>query len=169
MFLVVVRAVYALGGLASGFAQNDELDALCGTAFVTSPRVLVGKSMKGWKEIEYEDVRDNCITVCHMENLDPFGIHTEDPIVVSPSQLRTLSDVDYSMDASHDWHYSNVVWHLGVVGEHNIRCALKSSRSVRVSFAPPHWLPSQPATPSHSWSPNSASTSRSGFTEILPR
>ncbi|KAF8953664.1 carbamoyl-phosphate synthetase large subunit-like protein [Flammula alnicola] len=96
---VIVRAAYALGGLGSGFAQNEaQLRALCSKAFATSPQVLVEKSMKGWKEIEYEvvrDCRDNCITVCNMENFDPLGIHTGDSIVVAPSQ--TLDDSDYNM------------------------------------------------------------------------
>ncbi|KDN37490.1 hypothetical protein RSAG8_10152, partial [Rhizoctonia solani AG-8 WAC10335] len=122
-FPVIVRAAYALGGLGSGFAQNQEqLDALCGKAFATSPQVLVEKSMKGWKEIEYEvvrDCRDNCITVCNMENFDPLGIHTGDSIVVAPSQ--TLSDQDYNMLRT---TAINVIRHLGVVGECNIQYAL---------------------------------------------
>lgn len=120
---VIVRAAYALGGLGSGFAQNEaQLKALCGKAFATSPQVLVEKSMKGWKEIEYEvvrDCRDNCITVCNMENFDPLGIHTGDSIVVAPSQ--TLSDVDYNMLRT---TAINVIRHLGVVGECNIQYAL---------------------------------------------
>ncbi|KAI9152608.1 Carbamoyl-phosphate synthase [Blastocladiella emersonii ATCC 22665] len=120
---VIVRAAYALGGLGSGFAENDEqLAALCATAFASSPQVLVEKSMKGWKEIEYEVVRDcndNCITVCNMENFDPLGIHTGDSIVVAPSQ--TLSDEDYNMLRT---TAVNVIRHLGVVGECNIQYAL---------------------------------------------
>ncbi|KAJ2935773.1 hypothetical protein H1R20_g1321, partial [Candolleomyces eurysporus] len=120
---VIVRAAYALGGLGSGFAQNEEqLRALCDKAFATSPQVLVEKSMKGWKEIEYEvvrDCRDNCITVCNMENFDPLGIHTGDSIVVAPSQ--TLSDADYNMLRT---TAVNVIRHLGVVGECNIQYAL---------------------------------------------
>ncbi|KAI0337865.1 carbamoyl-phosphate synthase [Trametopsis cervina] len=120
---VIVRAAYALGGLGSGFAQNEEqLKALCSKAFATSPQVLVEKSMKGWKEIEYEvvrDCRDNCITVCNMENFDPLGIHTGDSIVVAPSQ--TLSDADYNMLRT---TAINVIRHLGVVGECNIQYAL---------------------------------------------
>ncbi|KAI0262027.1 carbamoyl-phosphate synth [Gloeopeniophorella convolvens] len=120
---VIVRAAYALGGLGSGFAQNEaQLKALCAKAFATSPQVLVEKSMKGWKEIEYEvvrDCRDNCITVCNMENFDPLGIHTGDSIVVAPSQ--TLSDVDYNMLRT---TAINVIRHLGVVGECNIQYAL---------------------------------------------
>ena len=142
-FPVIVRAAYALGGLGSGFAQNeDQLRALCAKAFATSPQVLVEKSMKGWKEIEYEVVRDcrnNCITVCNMEvgdlgpvhrssmeahgfsgqNFDPLGIHTGDSIVVAPSQ--TLSDSDYNMLRT---TAINVVRHLGVIGECNIQYAL---------------------------------------------
>ncbi|KAF5378956.1 hypothetical protein D9757_008752 [Collybiopsis confluens] len=122
-FPVIVRAAYALGGLGSGFAQNvDQLKALCSKAFATSPQVLVEKSMKGWKEIEYEvvrDCRDNCITVCNMENFDPLGIHTGDSIVVAPSQ--TLSDTDYNMLRT---TAINVIRHLGVVGECNIQYAL---------------------------------------------
>ena len=93
---LIVRAAYALGGLGSGFCDNDEqLEELCTKAFSFSPQVLVEKSLKGWKEIEYEVVRDkydNCITVCNMENFDPLGIHTGESIVVAPSQ--TLSNKD---------------------------------------------------------------------------
>ncbi|KAI1787477.1 hypothetical protein LXA43DRAFT_1028840 [Ganoderma leucocontextum] len=120
---VIIRAAYALGGLGSGFAQDgQQLKALCSKAFATSPQVLVEKSMKGWKEIEYEvvrDCRDNCITVCNMENFDPLGIHTGDSIVVAPSQ--TLSDADYNMLRT---TAINVIRHLGVVGECNIQYAL---------------------------------------------
>jgi carbamoyl-phosphate synthase/aspartate carbamoyltransferase len=122
-FPVIVRAAYALGGLGSGFADNEkELIDLCNKAFATSPQVLVERSMKGWKEIEYEVVRDafdNCITVCNMENFDPLGIHTGDSIVVAPSQ--TLSDEDYNMLRT---TAVNVIRHLGVVGECNIQYAL---------------------------------------------
>ena len=122
-FPVIVRAAYALGGLGSGFAHNEQqLLELCTKAFATSPQVLVEKSMKGWKEIEYEvvrDARDNCITVCNMENFDPLGIHTGDSIVVAPSQ--TLSDEDYNMLRT---TAVNVIRHLGVVGECNIQYAL---------------------------------------------
>ncbi|BGP44932.1 Carbamoyl-phosphate synthase [Rhodotorula kratochvilovae] len=120
---VIVRAAFALGGLGSGFANNDqELIELCTKAFATSSQVLVERSMKGWKEIEYEvvrDCRDNCITVCNMENFDPLGIHTGDSIVVAPSQ--TLSDSDYNMLRT---TAVNVIRHLGVVGECNIQYAL---------------------------------------------
>ena len=122
-FPVIVRAAYALGGLGSGFADNEEqLIDLCNKAFAASPQVLVERSMKGWKEIEYEvvrDCRDNCITVCNMENFDPLGIHTGDSIVVAPSQ--TLSDEDYNMLRT---TAVNVIRHLGVVGECNIQYAL---------------------------------------------
>ncbi|KAI9318188.1 hypothetical protein BX666DRAFT_2026596 [Dichotomocladium elegans] len=120
---VICRAAYALGGLGSGFAENEEeLIQLCHKAFAISPQVLIEKSMKGWKEIEYEVVRDcqdNCITVCNMENFDPLGIHTGDSIVVAPSQ--TLSDEDYHMLRT---TAVNVIRHLGVVGECNIQYAL---------------------------------------------
>ncbi|KAK2786385.1 hypothetical protein FQN52_007842 [Onygenales sp. PD_12] len=122
-FPVIVRAAYALGGLGSGFAENeDQLRELCLKAFAASPQVLIERSMKGWKEIEYEvvrDARDNCITVCNMENFDPLGIHTGDSIVVAPSQ--TLSDEDYNMLRT---TAVNVIRHLGVVGECNIQYAL---------------------------------------------
>ncbi|KAI9271295.1 hypothetical protein BY458DRAFT_586549 [Sporodiniella umbellata] len=120
---VICRAAFALGGLGSGFADNEkELVNLCNKAFAVSPQVLIEKSMKGWKEIEYEVVRDcqdNCITVCNMENFDPLGIHTGDSIVVAPSQ--TLSDEDYNMLRT---TAVNVIRHLGVVGECNIQYAL---------------------------------------------
>ena len=120
---VIIRAAYALGGLGSGFAENQEqLLDLCHKAFAASPQVLIERSMKGWKEIEYEVVRDahdNCITVCNMENFDPLGIHTGDSIVVAPSQ--TLSDEDYNMLRT---TAVRVIRHLGVVGECNIQYAL---------------------------------------------
>ncbi len=122
-FPVIVRAAYALGGLGSGFADDaEQLRELCTKAFAASPQVLIERSMKGWKEIEYEvvrDARDNCITVCNMENFDPLGIHTGDSIVVAPSQ--TLSDEDYNMLRT---TAVNVIRHLGVVGECNIQYAL---------------------------------------------
>ncbi|KAL9104551.1 MAG: hypothetical protein Q9163_000525 [Psora crenata] len=122
-FPVIIRAAYALGGLGSGFAENEQqLLELCDKAFAASPQVLIERSMKGWKEIEYEvvrDARDNCITVCNMENFDPLGIHTGDSIVVAPSQ--TLSDEDYNMLRT---TAVNVIRHLGVVGECNIQYAL---------------------------------------------
>jgi carbamoyl-phosphate synthase/aspartate carbamoyltransferase len=122
-FPVIIRAAYALGGLGSGFAENmEEYMELCNKAFAASPQILVERSMKGWKEIEYEVVRDcqdNCITVCNMENFDPLGIHTGDSIVVAPSQ--TLSDEDYNMLRT---TAVRVIRHLGVVGECNIQYAL---------------------------------------------
>jgi carbamoyl-phosphate synthase/aspartate carbamoyltransferase len=122
-FPVIIRAAYALGGLGSGFAENmDQYIDLCNKAFAASPQILVERSMKGWKEIEYEVVRDcqdNCITVCNMENFDPLGIHTGDSIVVAPSQ--TLSDEDYNMLRT---TAVRVIRHLGVVGECNIQYAL---------------------------------------------
>lgn len=122
-FPVIVRAAYALGGLGSGFAYDKkQLLELCTKAFAASPQVLIERSMKGWKEIEYEvvrDARDNCITVCNMENFDPLGIHTGDSIVVAPSQ--TLSDADYNMLRT---TAVNVIRHLGVIGECNIQYAL---------------------------------------------
>ena len=122
-FPVIIRAAYALGGLGSGFADDEaELIDLCNKAFAASPQVLIERSMKGWKEIEYEvvrDAQDNCITVCNMENFDPLGIHTGDSIVVAPSQ--TLSDEDYNMLRT---TAVNVIRHLGVVGECNIQYAL---------------------------------------------
>ena len=120
---VIIRAAYALGGLGSGFADNKEqLLDLCNKAFAASPQVLIERSMKGWKEVEYEVVRDahdNCITVCNMENFDPLGIHTGDSVVVAPSQ--TLSDEDYNMLRT---TAVRVIRHLGVVGECNIQYAL---------------------------------------------
>ena len=120
---VIIRAAFALGGLGSGFAEDEvQLGELCAKAFAVSPQVLIERSMKGWKEIEYEvvrDARDNCITVCNMENFDPLGIHTGDSIVVAPSQ--TLSDEDYNMLRT---TAVNVIRHLGVVGECNIQYAL---------------------------------------------
>ena len=120
---VIVRAAYALGGLGSGFAEDKaQLLDLCNKAFAASPQVLIERSMKGWKEIEYEVVRDahdSCITVCNMENFDPLGIHTGDSVVVAPSQ--TLSDEDYNMLRT---TAIKVIRHLGVVGECNIQYAL---------------------------------------------
>jgi carbamoyl-phosphate synthase / aspartate carbamoyltransferase / dihydroorotase len=122
-FPVIVRAAYALGGLGSGFAYNlDELRKLVQISFSHSPQVLVEKSLRGWKEVEYEVVRDawgNCITVCNMENFDPLGIHTGESIVVAPSQ--TLDNADYNMLRN---TAVKVVRHLGVVGECNIQYAL---------------------------------------------
>ena len=121
-FPVIVRAAYALGGLGSGFADNEEeLDALCEKAFSFSPQVLIEKSLKGWKEIEYEVVRDsydNCITVCNMENFDPLGIHTGESIVVAPSQ--TLSNSEYHKLRALS---IKIIRHIGIVGECNVQYA----------------------------------------------
>lgn len=121
---IIVRAAYALGGLGSGFADNaDELRDLSARSLTLSPQILVEKSLKGWKEAEYEVVRDasdNCITVCNMENFDPLGVHTGDSIVVSPSQ--TFSDEEYHMLRS---AAIKIVRHLGVVGECNVQYALQ--------------------------------------------
>ena len=123
---VIIRAAYALGGLGSGFATNDEeLTSLVVPALATSPQVLVEKSLKGWKEVEYEVMRDaegNVITICNMENFDPLGIHTGDSIVVCPSQ--TLSDEEYQIlrNAS-----QKIVTSFGVVGECNVQFALDPS------------------------------------------
>ena len=119
---IIVRAAYALGGLGSGFCNNDEeLHVLAEKALTYSPQLLIEKSLKGWKEIEYEVVRDkydNCITVCNMENFDPLGIHTGESIVVAPSQ--TLSN--------HEYHKLrqiaiSIVRHIGIVGECNVQYA----------------------------------------------
>lgn len=120
---VLVRAAFALGGKGSGFASNEEeLTELLNNAFAFSPQVLVEENLKGWKEIEYEVVRDaydNCITVCNMENLDPLGIHTGESIVVAPSQ--TLTNDEYHMLRE---IALKVIRHLGIVGECNIQYAL---------------------------------------------
>lgn len=119
---VIVRAAYALGGLGSGFCDNDaELTRLVEKALSFAPQVLVEKSLKGWKEVEYEVVRDrydNCITVCNMENFDPLGIHTGESIVVAPSQ--TLSNDDYHFLRS---LAIKIVRHVGIVGECNVQYA----------------------------------------------
>uniref|UniRef100_A0A667ZB66 Multifunctional protein CAD n=1 Tax=Myripristis murdjan TaxID=586833 RepID=A0A667ZB66_9TELE len=120
---VLVRSAFALGGLGSGFANNrEELTSLVTSAFAHTSQVLVDKSLKGWKEIEYEVVRDaydNCVTVCNMENIDPLGIHTGESIVVAPSQ--TLNDREYHMLRN---TAIKVIRHLGIVGECNIQYAL---------------------------------------------
>ncbi len=119
---VIIRAAYALGGLGSGFADNEEeLNKICEKAFSFSPQVLVEKSLKGWKEIEYEVVRDkydNCITVCNMENFDPLGIHTGESIVVAPSQTLTNSEYHKLRALS-----IKIVRHIGIVGECNVQYA----------------------------------------------
>ena len=122
-FPVILRAAYALGGLGSGFCDNEEeLLAQAEEAFSFSPQVLVEKSLKGWKEIEYEVVRDrydNCITVCNMENFDPLGIHTGESIVVAPSQ--TLSNAEYHKLRA---LAIKIIRHIGIVGECNVQYAL---------------------------------------------
>ena len=122
-FPVILRAAYALGGLGSGFCDNeDELLAQAEEAFSFSPQVLVEKSLRGWKEIEYEVVRDqydNCITVCNMENFDPLGIHTGESIVVAPSQ--TLSNSEYHKLRT---LAIKIIRHIGIVGECNVQYAL---------------------------------------------
>ena len=119
---VILRAAYALGGLGSGFCDNEgELLRLAEKAFSFSPQVLVEKSLKGWKEIEYEVVRDrydNCITVCNMENFDPLGIHTGESIVIAPSQTLTNSEYHKLRDLS-----IRIVRHIGIVGECNVQYA----------------------------------------------
>jgi carbamoyl-phosphate synthase large subunit len=120
---VIVRAAYALGGLGSGFCDNDtELKELTEKAFNYSSQLLIEKSLKGWKEIEYEVVRDkydNCITVCNMENLDPLGIHTGESIVVAPSQTLTNSEYHKLRELA-----IKIVRHIGIVGECNVQYAL---------------------------------------------
>ena len=119
---VILRAAYALGGLGSGFCDNEEeLDRLAEKAFSFSPQVLVEKSLKGWKEVEYEVVRDrfdNCITVCNMENFDPLGIHTGESIVIAPSQTLTNAEYHKLRELS-----IRIVRHVGIVGECNVQYA----------------------------------------------
>lgn len=119
---VIVRAAYALGGLGSGFCDNeDELVALTEKSLSFSPQVLIEKSLKGWKEIEYEVVRDrydNCITVCNMENFDPLGIHTGESIVVAPTQTLTNEEANYLRKLA-----IKIVRHVGIVGECNVQYA----------------------------------------------
>lgn len=120
---VMARAAFSLGGLGSGFANSmKELRNLAQQAFAHSNQLIIDKSLKGWKEVEYEVVRDaydNCITVCNMENVDPLGIHTGESIVVAPSQ--TLSNKEYNMLRT---TAINVIRHFGIVGECNIQYAL---------------------------------------------
>lgn len=122
-FPLMIRAAFALGGKGSGFAYNEkQLDEMLETAFAYSPQVLVEENLKGWKEVEYEVVRDradNCITVCNMENFDPLGIHTGESIVVAPSQTLTNSEYHKLRELA-----IKVIRHLGVVGECNIQYAL---------------------------------------------
>ena len=119
---VIIRAAYALGGLGSGFADNEEeLNKLAEKAFSFSPQVLVEKSLKGWKEIEYEVVRDrydNCITVCNMENFDPLGIHTGESIVIAPSQTLTNSEYHKLRALA-----IKIIRHIGIIGECNVQYA----------------------------------------------
>ncbi len=119
---VIIRAAYALGGLGSGFCDNeDELNKLAEKAFSFSPQVLVEKSLKGWKEIEYEVVRDrynNCITVCNMENFDPLGIHTGESIVIAPTQTLSNTDCSKLRELA-----IRIVRHIGIVGECNVQYA----------------------------------------------
>ena len=119
---VIIRAAYALGGLGSGFCDTEEeLNTLAEKAFSFSPQVLVEKSLKGWKEVEYEVVRDrydNCITVCNMENFDPLGIHTGESIVVAPSQTLTNSEYHKLRALS-----IKIIRHIGIVGECNVQYA----------------------------------------------
>ena len=119
---VIVRAAYALGGLGSGFCDNEEqLVTLCESSFSFSPQVLVEKSLKGWKEIEYEVMRDrydNCITVCNMENFDPLGIHTGESIVVAPTQTLSAKECAFLRDLA-----IKMVRHIGIVGECNVQYA----------------------------------------------
>lgn len=120
---VIIRAAYALGGLGSGFCDNEEqLNVLAEKAFSFSPQILVEKSLKGWKEVEYEVVRDkydNCITVCNMENFDPLGIHTGESIVVAPSQTLTNSEFHKLRELA-----IRIIRHVGIVGECNVQYAL---------------------------------------------
>ena len=113
---VIVRAAYALGGLGSGFCDNEQqLDVLVEKAFSFSPQVLVEKSLRGWKEVEYEVVRDrfdNCITVCNMENFDPLGIHTGESIVIAPSQTLTNKEYHKLRELA-----IRIIRHVGIVGE----------------------------------------------------
>jgi len=122
-FPLIIRAAYTLGGLGSGFCANEEeLNKLAANAFSYSPQILVEESIKGWKEVEYEvvrDVYDNCITVCNMENFDPLGIHTGESIVVAPSQ--TLSNVEYHKLRALS---IKIIRKIGVVGECNVQFAL---------------------------------------------
>ncbi len=120
---VIIRAAYTLGGLGSGFCDNDsEMDAMAAKAFTYSPQILVEKSLKGWKEVEYEVVRDkydNCLTICNMENFDPLGIHTGESIVVAPSQTLTNNEYHKLREIA-----IRIIRHIGIVGECNVQYAL---------------------------------------------
>lgn len=122
-FPLIIRAAYTLGGMGSGFCNNmEELDKLANNAFSYSPQILVEESLKGWKEVEYEVVRDrynNCITVCNMENFDPLGIHTGESIVVAPSQTMTNAEYHKLREVS-----IRIIRHIGIVGECNVQFAL---------------------------------------------
>ena len=122
-FPIIIRAAYALGGLGSGFCSDtEELKTLAGRAFTFSGQILVEESLKGWKEVEYEVVRDrfdNCITVCNMENFDPLGIHTGESIVVAPSQTLTNSEYHKLRELS-----IRIIRHIGIIGECNVQYAL---------------------------------------------
>jgi len=129
---VLVRAAFALGGLGSGFAADEaQLDELCTRAFVNSPQVIVDECLKGWKELEYEvmrDSKDNCLVVCNMENLDPMGIHTGDSVVVAPSQTLNNDEYNKLRDTA-----IKVIRHFGIVGEANIQYALDpKSKTYRI-------------------------------------
>ena len=131
-FPVIVRAAFALGGKGSGFASSEkELKKLLTTAFAYSPQVLVEENLKGWKEVEYEVVRDsndNCITVCNMENFDPLGIHTGESIVIAPSQTLNNEEYHFLRELA-----IKIIRHLGIIGECNIQYALDpNSMSYRV-------------------------------------
>ncbi|HOU27119.1 MAG TPA: carbamoyl-phosphate synthase large subunit, partial [Paludibacteraceae bacterium] len=120
---IIIRAAYALGGLGSGFCDNEEeLDAMAEKSLSFSPQILVEKSLKGWKEVEYEVVRDrfdNCITVCNMENFDPLGIHTGESIVIAPSQTLTNAEYHKLRELA-----IRIIRHIGIVGECNVQYAL---------------------------------------------
>ena len=122
-FPVIIRAAYTLGGQGSGFASNaGELRVLASKAFSFSNQILVEESLKGWKEVEYEvvrDIYDNCITVCNMENFDPLGIHTGESIVVAPSQTLTNSEYHKLRELS-----IKIIRHIGIIGECNVQYAL---------------------------------------------
>ena len=153
---VIVRAAYALGGLGSGFCDNEEeLDVLVEKAFSFSSQVLVEKSLKGWKEVEYEVVRDrfdNCITVCNMENFDPLGIHTGESIVIAPSQTLTNSEYHKLRELA-----IRIIRHIGIVGECNVQYAfdpesedyrvIEVNARLRWPLKQPviRWLSSQPS------------------------
>ena len=130
---VLIRAAFALGGLGSGFAKDArEVETLAKKAFTVSPQILIDRSLSGWKEVEYEvvrDIHDNCITVCNMENVDPLGIHTGESVVVAPSQ--TLSNDEYNLLRT---AAIRIIRHLGVVGECNVQYAL-DPKSLEVSDA----------------------------------